>query len=98
MREYLEVLEPLLQGNPMQYAGEHYRVNTGVEVNDAKKPVPLSVAALGSRMLEAAGTLSGGTILWMTRARTIENHIVSTIERAASDARDPLLGWSWGFR
>ena len=60
MREYLEVLEPLLQGNPVQYAGERYRVNTGIEVNNAKKPVPLLVAALGPRMLKVAGPSPGG--------------------------------------
>ncbi|HWD96834.1 MAG TPA: LLM class flavin-dependent oxidoreductase, partial [Acidimicrobiales bacterium] len=46
----------------------------------------LLVAALGSRMLELAGTLADGTLLWMTGRNTVASHVAPTIRAAASAA------------
>ncbi|MDG2332971.1 MAG: TIGR03564 family F420-dependent LLM class oxidoreductase [Myxococcota bacterium] len=85
MREYLEVLMPLLEGKPASHQGEHYRVNAGLQV-PAGVPVPVLVAALGPRMLEVAGQLAHGTSTWMTGLTTLANHIVPTINAAANGA------------
>jgi 5,10-methylenetetrahydromethanopterin reductase len=85
MREYLEVLAPLLRGEPAKFEGEHYRVNAGLEVAGAGN-VPVLVAALGSAMLRLAGRLADGTITWMTGPRTLEEHIIPTIGAAAKRA------------
>ena len=47
------------------------------------------VAALGTVMLHIAGRLATGTITWMTGPVTIEEHIVPTINAAASEAGRP---------
>ena len=86
MREYLEVLCPLLDGKEANVDGELYRVRLGLEINDAKKPVPIVVAALGPRMLEVAGTHAQGTCLWMTGPQTIRSHVVPLIGAAAERA------------
>ena len=88
MREYLEVLAPLLRGEPVKFEGEQYRVNGGLQVPDAK-PVQLLVAALGPVMLRIAGRLTSGTITWMTGPKTLAGHIVPTISAAAKDAGRP---------
>jgi F420-dependent oxidoreductase-like protein len=88
MREYLEVLNPLLRGEPAKFQGEEYRVNIGLQVPGATS-VPLLVAALGPVMLGIAGRLSDGTITWMTGPATLESHIVPTLSRAASAAGRP---------
>ena len=75
MREYLEVLMPLVQGRQASFQGELYRVNAGVQVAGAA-PVPVVVAALGPRMLKVAGTLADGTATWMTGVKTLENRRV----------------------
>lgn len=85
MREYLEVLTPLLRGEGCEYEGARHRVNFALDVGDAATPVPLLVAALGPRMLEIAGRFTDGTILWMTGPNTIEAHIVPSITAAASE-------------
>ncbi len=85
MREYLEVLVPLLAGEPARFAGDTYRVDLGLEVPEAR-PVPLLLAALGDRMLELAGRRADGTILWMTGPRTIESHIAPKLRAAAREA------------
>jgi len=88
MREYLEVLTPLLRGEPAKFEGEHYRVNAGLQVPGAAN-TPVLIAALGDVMLKLAGSLTDGTILWMTGPTTIENHIGPKL-RAALKSDCPI--------
>jgi F420-dependent oxidoreductase-like protein len=88
MREYLEVLCPLLRGETVSHQGEEYRVNAALQVPGAK-PVPLLVAALGPVMLKLTGRMADGTITWMTGPQTLENHIIPTMGKAAADAGRP---------
>ena len=88
MREYLEVLAPLLRGEPVDHAGDEYRTKLSLDVPGAR-PVPLLVAALGPVMLRLAGRLSDGTITWMTGPATLEKHIVPKLGAAAHDAGRP---------
>ena len=89
MREYLEVLGPLLRGETVQYDGEEYRVHgVGISVPGAK-PVPLLVAALGPVMLKLTGELADGTITWMVGPKTMEKHIVPSLTAAARGAGKP---------
>jgi 5,10-methylenetetrahydromethanopterin reductase len=88
MREYLEVLCPLLRGEPVSYQGDEYRVKAGLQVPGAQ-PVPLLVAALGPVMLKLTGRMADGTITWMTGPQTLENHIIPTMGKAAADAGRP---------
>lgn len=88
MREYLEVLCPLLRGEAVDYKGEEYRVQAKLEVPGAA-PVPVLVAALGPAMLKLAGRLAAGTITWMTGPRTLAGHTVPTIREAARVAGRP---------
>lgn len=88
MREYLEVLMPLLRGEQVAHDGELFRVNARFEVPGAS-PVPVVVAALGPKMLEIAGSLADGTITWMTGARTLAGHIAPSINQAADAAGKP---------
>ncbi|MEQ8661144.1 MAG: LLM class flavin-dependent oxidoreductase, partial [Gammaproteobacteria bacterium] len=65
MRDYLEVLLPLLHGEVANVTNARYTVrNLGVDVPDGA-PVPVLVAALGPRMLELAGRRGAGTSTWM---------------------------------
>lgn len=88
MREYLSVLGPLLRGEKVEFEGEEYRVDLALDVPGAR-PVQTVVAALGDRMLEVAGSLADGSLLWMTGPRTIETHVRPKIEAAAEAAGRP---------
>jgi F420-dependent oxidoreductase-like protein len=85
MREYMAVLEPLLNGEAAKFGGEQYSVNAALDVPGAGK-VPVVIAALGDHMLKIAGRSSDGTILWMTGPNTIETHIAPKLNAAASEA------------
>jgi 5,10-methylenetetrahydromethanopterin reductase len=90
MREYLEILMPVLAGEQTTFAGETLSASTFGPIQiDAPAPDVL-VAALGSVMLHIAGHLAQGTITWMTGPVTIEEHIAPTINAAAAEAGRPV--------
>jgi alkanesulfonate monooxygenase SsuD/methylene tetrahydromethanopterin reductase-like flavin-dependent oxidoreductase (luciferase family) len=88
MREYLEVLGPLLRGEQVSYQGEVFRINATIAVPGAKAP-QLLVAALGPIMLGITGKLADGTITWMCGPKTLDEHIVPKLGAAARDAGRP---------
>ena len=87
-REYMEVLGPLLRGEPAKWEGEEYRVNAALNVPGATN-TPVVIAALGDLMLKIAGSMADGTILWMTGPATIEDHIGPKLRAAANEAGRP---------
>jgi 5,10-methylenetetrahydromethanopterin reductase len=88
MREYLEVLLPLLDGQPVSFSGSTVRANIGLTTPSPGR-VPVLLAALGPQMLRLAGERTDGTILWMTGPATVRDHIVPTITAAAQAAGRP---------
>ena len=94
MREYLEVLMPILHQGTVEHSGDVYRVNNafGPLERMGTTPPNVIVAALGPVMLKLAGRLTDGTATWMTGPHTIAEHIVPTITQAALDAgREPPM-------
>ncbi len=88
MREYLQVLTPALRHEKVDVAGEQYRARGQLTVTEFAA-VPVVVAALGDAMLKLAGTYADGTITWMTGVKTLENHIIPKLRKAAADAGRP---------
>ena len=89
MREYLDVLMPLLRGETLNYQGELYRVGGLTLTVPGAEPVPTVVAALGPLMLRVAGELADGTNTWMVGPKTMETHIVARLTKAAEAAGRP---------
>jgi 5,10-methylenetetrahydromethanopterin reductase len=87
-REYLSVLMPLLEGKPVGFAGEQYRVNGAVAIKGGQRP-SVVVAALGSQMLKVTAELADGTLTWCTGPQTLAEHTVPTINAAADSAGRP---------
>jgi 5,10-methylenetetrahydromethanopterin reductase len=88
MREYLAVLLPLLDGQPVSFIGTTVRANIGLTTPSPGR-VPVVVAALGAQMLRLAGGQTDGTVLWMTGPATVRDHIVPVITAAAESAGRP---------
>lgn len=89
MREYLEILMPLLAGEPAAFAGETLSAATFGPLGIQAPAPDVLVAALGTVMLQLAGRVAQGTITWMTGPKTVEDHIVPTIRQAAAEAGRP---------
>jgi 5,10-methylenetetrahydromethanopterin reductase len=88
MKEYLEVLGPLVRTGQVSHDGPEYRVNANVAVPGAT-PCPILVAALAPKMLALAGRETDGTITWMTGPKTVREHTVPRLREAAAAAGRP---------
>lgn len=88
LKEYLSVLMPLLEGRPVQFQGEEYRVQGGIAVGGSSRPSVL-VAALGPQMLRVTGQLADGTSTWCVGPKTLSELTIPTLRQAAADAGRP---------
>jgi len=82
MREYLSVLRPLLRGESVTHHGETLTAVGAVNAPGTQPP-PVLLSALGPAMLGIAGELADGTITWMTGPKTLADHVVPSISKAA---------------
>ncbi len=88
MREYLNVLQPLLTDGMVSFSGEMFRVNAQASV-PTPEPPQVMIAALAPVMLKMAGERTGGTITWMVGPKTLESHILPRLTKAAAGAGRP---------
>lgn len=94
LREYLRVLNALLDGELVNHDGEEYRVHlnnapfTQLDVPGGGRPRVL-IAALGPGMLKVAGELSDGTSMFWCGPNYIERTAVPAITKAADAAGRP---------
>ena len=87
LREYLEILVPLLRGEPADFAGE--TLTGKITLDIPADPVPLVVAALGPKLLDLAGRMTDGTTTWMTGYDTLRGHVIPSIRKGAAAAGRP---------
>ena len=88
VKSYLEVLNAALAGpGTVALENEHFRINSPIDVSDRQTDVLL--AALGPVMLRIAGEQASGTILWLADERSIDEHVVPRITKAADGAGRP---------
>lgn len=86
MREYLSVLGPLLRGDSVDHHGETLTAVGAVLIPGGIPAPSVVLAALGPHMLRLAGELTDGTATWMTGPKTLAEHIVPVITKAAAEA------------
>jgi F420-dependent oxidoreductase-like protein len=89
MREYLEVLLPLLRGEPVAHQGEEFRVRLTVAVPEAKAP-PVLVGALGPQMLRLCARLADGVAIWLGGAEYLERFALEQLRVASRSAGRPF--------
>ncbi len=88
-RDYLQVLNAAIAGpGPVDVENDSFTVHNPTAIG-ADTPMPVLVAALGPVMLQIAGELADGTVLWMADERAIGDHIAPKITKAAADAGRP---------
>jgi len=92
MREYVAVLRGAL-GDGADVQGRHYRVRWSMAVPKRPAAPPLLLAALSSRMLELAGEIADGVVLWLCTPRYIRETAVPALERGRRRAGKSLDGF-----
>ena len=96
MREYLSVLNGLLDGVAVNFKGTDYSVASQLALPGASRPAVV-VAALQPKMLRLAGELADGTAIWMGGRRYLEETAVPLITDAANAAGRPAPRIIAGF-
>jgi len=85
--EFLAGLIPLLNGDDVASEGRDVTARGSLDID--AEPVPVLLAALGSRMLELAGRACAGTTVGQCGPRTLAAHVVPRITQAAQAAGRP---------
>jgi F420-dependent oxidoreductase-like protein len=92
MREYVAVLRGAMASGA-QFEGKHYRVQWSMMIPKRPAAPPLLLAALSSRMLELAGEIADGVVLWLCTPRYIRETAIPALERGRQRAGKSLDGF-----
>lgn len=92
MREYVEVLRGAF-GDGARVEGAHYRVQWSMAVPGRLPAPPIYLAGLSTRMLELAGEIADGVVLWLCDPPYVRNVAVPALERGRRRAGKSLEGF-----
>jgi F420-dependent oxidoreductase-like protein len=92
MREYVAVLRGAF-GDGARFEGKHYRVQWSMALPGKLPAPPVYLAALSTRMLELAGEVADGVVLWLCDPTYIRTVAVPALERGRRRAGKTLDGF-----
>lgn len=92
MREYVAVLRGAL-ADGTSFQGRYFRVTWSIALARRPEPPPIYLAALSPRMLEVAGEIADGAVLWLCPPAYVRDVAVPAIERGRRRAGRPLDGF-----
>ena len=92
MREYVAVLRGAL-GAGAEFEGRHYRVRWSLALPTRPPAPPIYLAALSVKMLELAGEIADGAVLWLCPPAYVRDVAVPALERGRRRAGKPLAGF-----
>ncbi|WP_327674759.1 MULTISPECIES: LLM class F420-dependent oxidoreductase [unclassified Streptomyces] len=88
-RDYLDVLNTAVGGvSSVDVENDTFTVHNPLGLAPVA-PLPVLLAALGPVMLRIAGERADGTVLWMADERSVADHVVPRITKAAQEAGRP---------
>jgi F420-dependent oxidoreductase-like protein len=91
-RDYVAVLRQALSGR-VQHAGPRYHVTWQSGVPRLPSPPPIYLAGLGTAMLELAGEIADGAVLWLCAPAYVREHALPAIRRGRERAGKTLDGF-----
>jgi len=92
MREYVAVLRGAL-GEGSDFSGRHYRARWAMAVPRRPPAPPIYLAALSAKMLELAGEIADGVVLWLCPPRYVREVALPAIARGRRRAGRALDGF-----
>ena len=94
MREYLTVVTSILRTGATSFSGDYYNVNFSFRGLDrVREDQPVLIAALAPRMLEVAGELADGVVLWLAAPHYIEHTVVPIVSEARARVGKSMEGF-----
>jgi alkanesulfonate monooxygenase SsuD/methylene tetrahydromethanopterin reductase-like flavin-dependent oxidoreductase (luciferase family) len=91
-REYVTVLRAAL-GGKVQHQGPHYRVSWQSGLPRLPAPPPILLAGLSPRMVELAGEIADGVVLWLAAPVYVREQVLPAIRRGRARAGKSLDGF-----
>src|SRR5207245_6542260 len=92
MREYVAVLRGAL-GAGADFEGRHFRVRWSLALPERPVPPRIHLAALTRKMLELAGEIADGAILWLCPPAYVRDVALPALERGRKRAGKTLSGF-----
>jgi alkanesulfonate monooxygenase SsuD/methylene tetrahydromethanopterin reductase-like flavin-dependent oxidoreductase (luciferase family) len=92
MREYVAVLRGALAAGS-EFEGRHYRVRWSLALSKRPPAPPIYLAALSVKMLELAGEIADGAVLWLTPPAYVRDVAVPALERGRRRAGKSMAGF-----
>jgi F420-dependent oxidoreductase-like protein len=92
MREYVAVLRGAF-GDGARFEGRHYRVQWSMALPGKLPAPPIYLAGLSSKMLELAGEIADGVVLWLCDPHYVRTVAVPALERGRRRAGKTLDGF-----
>jgi alkanesulfonate monooxygenase SsuD/methylene tetrahydromethanopterin reductase-like flavin-dependent oxidoreductase (luciferase family) len=92
MREYVAVLRSALLGK-VEHVGARYRVSWRSTLPILPGPPPLLVAGLSPNMLELAGEIADGVILWLCAPTYVREVVMPALTRGRAKSGKSLEGF-----
>lgn len=92
MREYVAVLRGALAGR-VEHQGPRYRVNWQSALPRLPAPPPILLAGLSPKMLELAGEVADGVVLWLCAPDYVRDHALPALRRGRERAGRSLEGF-----
>jgi alkanesulfonate monooxygenase SsuD/methylene tetrahydromethanopterin reductase-like flavin-dependent oxidoreductase (luciferase family) len=92
MREYVAVLRGAVNGTA-KFEGRHYRVNWSLAVPERPPAPPIYLAALSRNMIELAGEIADGVVLWLCSPGYVRDVAMPALQRGRARAGKTLAGF-----
>lgn len=86
MRDYVTILRSLFRDATVQHHGDQFRAAFGFLGFRPPENIPILVGALGPKMLQLAGELADGAILWLSSQRHLRDVVVPNLRAGAAIA------------
>lgn len=91
-REYVAVMRAAFTGRAT-FKGDHYRVDWQLGMPAVPPAPPIYLAGLSSKMLELAGEIGDGVILWLSPPAYVRTVAIPALERGRRRAGKSLAGF-----
>ncbi len=92
MREYVAVLQSALRGK-VEHLGTRYRVSWKSALPKLPQPPRLLIAGLSAGMLELAGEIADGVILWLCSPAYVRSVVIPAVTRGRAKGGKSLEGF-----
>jgi F420-dependent oxidoreductase-like protein len=92
MREYITIVRTILQEGGSSFEGRHFTARAAYSA-PRRGNLPVMISALNPRMLELAGELADGVVLYMCTPAYVRDSVVPAVRRGREKAGKTMEGF-----